>query len=280
MPDGEINNDERGTRGGRPMDQDRQLGLGRSRAQMNDNARTRPMLVADRLSPVQLPITIVTVHTPDEGPSIQQMVAGARNIWHAAGIDIVPEFRTLDPARLSGILIRVIRNYNNELVLPTPDLMGSVRENLRRSGLATIRDDFSYGGGENHPWSRLRRMVHTSTNRILVFFIKMEHGVGYADRTRSQVYIASEAQYSLNDFFRTSTTMPTGRTLAHELGHILLATGRHPQEGRHIPTSGLMRQGSPDITISESDKNIARRNSARYITPSGRVLWMDRGVNR
>ena len=264
------------------------------RGTMQVNSRSNPV-TADALgrsiNPVRLPMLVVIVHEPREGSDVRAMVNAAKVIWRIAGIEIVPDFRTVDHRVLGDILVndRYSRERNPLPVLPTPDLYSPLRASLERGNAFRTRPDDFYDfrrTGQAHPWLRLRNLVEPSSKRIIAYFIRLEHGVGITDLDHNQIFIQEEAKYTSNNFFRDRITMPTGRTLAHELGHILLKTGRHPEDrgnysgGSLIPRSGLMRQDSIDTSISSEDVVLARRTASEFLEGSGSVIFLDRSIHQ
>ncbi|MGF1471005.1 MAG: hypothetical protein ACFB50_04580 [Rubrobacteraceae bacterium] len=235
---------------------------------------------------LELPISVVTVHPPRRGPSVREMVNAATRIWRQAGMRLKPEFSSLDASIEPPLLVRRYRRdtRQNELVLPTPSLITEeVRENFRRAGIILREEGFRYphrtGDPTTHPWVRLRSMVRPAS-KVVVFFINLEHGTALTDRPRRQIFIQEEYRFiPQGSFYGIRYFSPTGRTLAHELGHIFMNTGRHPGDPRsrtaYIPNSGLMLQDSNNLQISARDASRVREIVGGLQPNTGQVIWLD-----
>ena len=197
---------------------------------------------------------------PNSGPSIREMVQGATRIWSQVHINLVPEF--LPPLGDGETRRLLVLSPVAPLILITPDLNETLRESFWRGGLSVNEDDFhypldlrdgrAYPGDPTHPWRNLANFKG-SRQTLAAFFADLEWGTALADPPRFQVYL--EGEYTGVD---TLARGPAGRTLAHELGHILIADSHPGDPGG--PTSELMLQSPGAGTrISEADAEIEHR---------------------
>jgi hypothetical protein len=155
-------------------------------------------------------------------------VYGAVEIWKQAGIKFLPRFQ------------HVTDQQAVELI--GPDL-------VLQSYLGVVDRDDEPGKTER---ANLERFKH-APGTLAVFFVR--NTWTRADFDLRQAYIGDDVQGSL-----------PGRTVAHEIGHLLLGEGHTGAPSRFAPTSGLMYAGNRrghSTDISDTDAKIARDTASR-----------------
>jgi len=161
-------------------------------------------------------------------------VEAAVGIWRNAGVDFKPVYRNIGGEDLKSILgdDKKLTVFYGEADRDS----GEWQDRQRVQGLKPNKDSFA--------------VVFARTTF-------MGFGGTRADPERNQTYIDEDVQNA-----------PPGRTVAHELGHLLLGEGHTGQSG--VPwTSGLMYAGtnSSAVDLTDTDSNTARGRARTVPSP-------------
>jgi hypothetical protein len=155
----------------------------------------------------------------------------AVRIWKAAGIQFRP-------------LIRPIPDHDAQRILGEKDL-------TLRSYLGMLDKDDEPGRTQRKKLAGIKRQP----GDLAVFIVKMD---GPA---------RAVPDYFLVTMGHDLTSAKPGRTLAHEIGHLLLGEGHTGGDDSSAPTSGLMYAGNKpggDLTdISDKDAERARERARK-----------------
>jgi hypothetical protein len=214
-----------------------------------------PATAADRPADpkhVGLPLQVYVVPSAPLENAVNAHMKAAVAIWAEAGVHLQPKITRLSKAQAETLLGSdlTIRGY-----------LGCIQR-------------FSAG------YERREALAHQKPkpDALAVFFVKSS-GQSQAEPEFVQAYIAEDVMGA-----------PLGRTVAHEIGHLLLGYGHTGGEQRTTPcdraaseqtiepkrpapwTSGLMRDGSSSngVDISERDASTARLRALQL--PSA-VWW-------
>lgn len=160
-------------------------------------------------------------------------VAEAVKIWSAAGIVLNPHFK--------------------EMTVEEEKLLGEDRK------LDSIFSDLHPDQGDWEDRAAVQRLKGSPNSLGLIFASTTSDGYfgTRADYPRTQAYIGGDVPGA-----------PPGRTLAHEIGHILLEDGKHTGTRGSTATSGLMYGGNNfSKEISAKDARRARTNARKLPVP-------------
>ena len=192
---------------------------------------------------VTVPLYVYVFHRAPLANDFDKQVAAAVEIWEKAGIVLEPK----------------VTKMNEE---QTKKLLGDKLTIVTYLGCVTRFNE--PGFAQRTALNKLK----PNTNSLAIFFGKSD-GQPMAEREFMQAYMAEK--------FPADSSL--GRTVAHEIGHLLLGNGHTGGQARVTPcteptidvkkdvpwTSGLMRDGtkSDDSTISEADAETARKNAKK-----------------
>lgn len=177
---------------------------------------------------VERPLYVYVIEGAPMAATADNHIAKAVEIWKAAGIVFVPKIEKIQGARVTALL-------------------GDDRKMQSFAGESDQEKEPGYT--ERRNLAKLK----PSPKALAVFFV-LSDWMSRADPNLFQVYVDGEPALT-----------PVGRTMAHEIGHLLLGPGHTGKPG--VPwTSGLMSAGgavNDGVDISKEDGAMARARASQ-----------------